>query len=1029
MISHHHFAFRVFIFPWCFLCLAICTAAFSQSADTTMARKYYDEGLAKMRTSEFKKSNELLNQSAGIYHKFDLKEKYISCQLAIATNFKLTGDFDKSDSIAVGALRFIQKYNLDWFSGAKFFKLRGQIKSRLGDYKEAEEYFRKAISYPSNVKMDSSFTGKVYNDIGNLCLRKRDLDGAIKYFNNSIPLLKEQSDKNITKGNIAIIYNEIGNYSRAISILNEVIDDEIKITNEKSATLKNHYLNIGRCYSDIFDSYKALEYFEKALDLYASNRTHPAVAKILNNIGIVYLDTKDYEKSRLYFDSAMALNAKLFAKNYEDFAYIFNNVGASYMEQRDYVKALDYYNKALSKNIVNADSFMIIRSYNKIGRVRMLEEKYDEALIFFNKAVTLGALYKSNSEIEISNEYIASIHATRKNYIEAIKSVNAAIGSLIPTFKPKTLYEFPDNSSLFVSYTLLELITNKAFYIKMLADEKKQIQLYTSALAAHESAVSFLDKLDDAYSDDRSKINLRKDFLTLFEEAIAISYDLYKKTKDDKYLEKAFYFSEKNKATRLRQAILHQYALRFSGIPDSLIAKETDLRSMVNHYQQSLLEDGGQTNEETQEKLFNLKNQHARLIEIFKQEYPKFYDLKYKSDVASVEDIRKQLLDDKSAMIKYFSGHSAYYAFVVTKDSLKIHKLVAPGNIDALSESMLQAIKGQDFKSYGYNAFQLYNNLIKPLSLPQAVNRLVIVPDGKLYYIPFEGLIKKLPADPVNVKSLAYLIRDYSVQYHVSATLMVENLSHKYLRPEKKFAAFAPIEFNPMLKIPALFGSEAEAKDAAKNMNGDCLVRNQATESTFKNTAGSYAILHLATHAVIDDYDPLKSKLLFSAATDSVNDGVLHNYELYNLQLQADLVTLSACNTGAGKLEEGEGVMSLARAFMYAGSQSLLMSLWPASDNASQLVMKFFYEELANGKSKAEALQKAKIRYLDQADELSADPFLWTNFVLVGDEGASPKSYIMWTTTLMMIILFAGYYFNRKNKSKLFSRFRKPARS
>jgi CHAT domain-containing protein/Tfp pilus assembly protein PilF len=996
--------------------------ALSQSVDSTLAKKFYDLGVEKSSGGEYEKANVLLFKSSAINKKLNLKDSYIKCQYTITWNFKNLGLFTDGEKTALAAITFVKQNKLDPFLIRKFCRLIGEMKSQIGDYKEAEKYFLIARGNAElKTTLDSTFLGLVYNDMGNLFSRTHALEDAIDHYYRAINMGGRKADMLTSKGNIGLTYSDLGNYSKAIAVLNEVIDEEIKLYGEDSHRLINHYVNIGRCFYDLGDSYTACEYFEKSLALSSSNRTNPLVAKILHNIGLTYFEREDYKKARIYFDSAIYLDRKSFKEDYPAFALSYNALGESEEQQGNFVSAMEYFSRGLKNGMVNNDTFMIIRSHNKIAHMKMQQKKYDDAMIILNNAIKLSHAYRHPSEVYLTRQYIAYIYSKAKDFSRAIDMINAGIRECTPGMKLNEEYD-STKAEVFANHQLLSLICDKGSYQKHLAELKTDVQLSLQALATFEWGVTLIDHLDITYSDEQSKLNLRKQFLSLYENAIGLSYDLFIKTKDKKFAEKAFYFSEKNKATQLRHFLRHEYAMKFSGIPDSLIARENDLRSLVRYYQQRVREEVMVDHSTTQDKLFNLSNQHARLLELFKNRYPRFYELKYKSHVATPGDIQHKLYNDNTTMVKYFGGDSTFYAFVVTKYDFQLFKLSSSAHIDRLSENFIKAIKEQDYKSYGYNAFQLYSELIKPLKIPQATDRIIIIPDGKLHYVPFEALVRTLPANAVNAKSFAYLVRDYSFQYHVSATLMVESLSYNELRPDKKFAAFAPIEFSPLLKIPALFGSEQEVKNAAQRMNGDCLVRDQATESAFKNSAGSYAIIHLATHAIIDNRDPLKSKLLFSAATDSLNDGILHNYELYNLQLQADLVTLSACNTGAGKLEEGEGVMSLARAFMYAGSQSLLMSLWPASDNASQLVMKYFYEELADGKTKTKALQLAKIRYLDQADDLSADPFLWSNFVLVGDEKVPPRSNFFVWISISLVALLIAYYIRRKNNIKLFGR-------
>ncbi len=179
--------------------------------------------------------------------------------------------------------------------------------------------------------------------------------------------------------------------------------------------------------------------------------------------------------------------------------------------------------------------------------------------------------------------------------------------------------------------------------------------------------------------------------------------------------------------------------------------------------------------------------------------------------------------------------------------------------------------------------------------------------------------------------------------------------------------------------------AEKEVTSISELMNGEVYCYDRATEKTFKEKAPNAGILHIATHAVVNDVNPLFSKLIFSPDPNSGEDGFLNTYELYNLKLKATMVVLSACNTGYGKLVRGEGIMSLARGFMYAGCPSLVISLWSVDDRSTSELMKSYYIRLVQGKSKDAALREAKLEFLKNADEVKANPFYWSGMIFIGN--------------------------------------------
>lgn len=179
--------------------------------------------------------------------------------------------------------------------------------------------------------------------------------------------------------------------------------------------------------------------------------------------------------------------------------------------------------------------------------------------------------------------------------------------------------------------------------------------------------------------------------------------------------------------------------------------------------------------------------------------------------------------------------------------------------------------------------------------------------------------------------------------------------------------------------------AEKEIKASASIWKGDFYIEKNATEENFKKLAGNAGIIHIASHTIIDDDEPMNSKLVFSPGADTLEDGLLHTYELYNMELHAQLACLSACNTGFGQLKSGEGVVSLAKGFFYAGVPNVMMSLWSVPDISTSEIMTYFYEELKNGAGKADALRNAKLKYLKTSDANTSDPYYWAAFTMIGD--------------------------------------------
>jgi len=335
----------------------------------------------------------------------------------------------------------------------------------------------------------------------------------------------------------------------------------------------------------------------------------------------------------------------------------------------------------------------------------------------------------------------------------------------------------------------------------------------------------------------------------------------------------------------------------------------------------------------------------------------------------------------------------------------------------ALSQDYSQAIN-----DYQQTSFAVYQMLMQePLAaLGSNIKNIIIVPDGQLGYLPFEALMTDAN------EAGSYLLKNYSFSYTYSSTLLNQLLNElPASKTSKQYAGFAPNYEEGLLAMLdtdeeqllrngnyQLPGAVSEVERISGIMQGKAWLASDATERNFKENANQYGILHLAMHGLLNDQEPMFSKLLFSQS-DTLEDGFLNAAEIYNLKLNAQLAVLSACNTASGKINRGEGIMSLSRAFMYAGCPSIVASLWKAPDAATSKIMVYFYENLKQGMHKSEAMRDAKLRYMEDNPGISSHPFFWSTFVAIGDMQPI-ESDNFWQTAwwqILLVVFFSALVF------------------
>ena len=412
---------------------------------------------------------------------------------------------------------------------------------------------------------------------------------------------------------------------------------------------------------------------------------------------------------------------------------------------------------------------------------------------------------------------------------------------------------------------------------------------------------------------------------------------------------------------------------------------------------------------EIRSKLLDLKNQYNKLIKDFERDYPKYFEMKYSNQYASVADIQKTL-PAHAALRSYFIGDSLISIFTLTQDSIRLDRTVKPEDFDfkiyelrrLITSSEQESIKKLPLESYSFY------RILFPKPLPDDINRLLIVQDGNLGLIPFEALITEAYSGSVIAyNNYPFLIKKYAIAYSYSANLYYKNIRRTMSLTDssstESWLGIAPVfknENNLVINdffVTPLPGSEKEVNTIENEfikhgLPADVLLFQDASEAYIKSEAiKKYKFLHIATHGFVNSEKPELSGIIMSTNKAGGNDGVLYSGEIYNLELNTDLVILSACETGLGKVLKGEGIIGLSRALLYAGTNNLIVSLWNVSDiSTSQLMIDFYANWLKNENSRtdfrfayAKDLQTAKLKMIKE--NKFGHPFFWSPFILVGN--------------------------------------------
>ncbi len=903
----------------------------------------------------------------------------------------------------------------------KYYESEGYNYLVKENYEEAYSFLIKSHNIKKEVLSETDLRlGNSYVNLGVLYYNTWRFEEALASYKEAEIIYRRIDSNYYDLGSVyinqAIVFRILGDYEKAKIYCNNGIRIYKKQSNIDYNLLSKAYYNLGIIYQYAEEYSDAIQSFTKALQYDRSNNQSDEL-NIVSSIAICYDRLHKNDQARKYYIDAIKIANSYYGYNNPENAPFLMNLGLFYIE--------------------------------KLNNFKSGKELYDNSLELYYRAANTKYTEISRCYFNIGEFYYLYHH----DYKLALKNIQKSLIFAEPDFNDTSIYSNPTFTNNILNVRLLESIKLKGRILLDSYRKNRDIKDLETSLNTFELAIQNIDRIRIRFDSEESRFIISRQQYETFKQAIVVASLLYEKTKNPIYLQKAMEFNEKARAFSLLISIRNLSAKQFGGIPQELLTQEKDLSRQLALYEELIFEEKKKDQqdllkiEQWEEKLFWLKQQNDQLLYDFERSYPEYYELKYDTKVIPIGDLIKSLKKDET-LIEYTVTDSIIYMYVFSQNSYNLIQSKVDSNffidINILRTYLTQPSFSSDvtdqFKEYCKSSYNIYRTLIDPCKNKIIGKTIIIIPDGLLSYIPFEALLT-FPeySNTIKYKNLPYLIKEYAINYAYSATLYCET-NDPQVNPTKELLAFAPdysnlYSQNQMTQINQDFldayrdnlipipGVKDEVRTISRLISGDVYTDDEATESRFKEMAGDYKILHLAMHTVVNNEDPMYSKLAFQQNVDNENDGFLNTYEIYNMRYNARMAVLSSCNTGYGKFMKGEGVMSLARGFMYAGCPSIVMTLWEVSDKSGAQLMQSFYKNLKAGKSKAEALQQAKLNFLKNADNLRANPYFWSSYVIIGDTNPLyPKSYktFYWLTGIfiLFVIVIAGFIRIRKKSRK-----------
>lgn len=851
------------------------------------------------------------------------------------------------------------------------------------------------------------------NDEGNVYFDAGKYDEALACFEKSLHL------KTIFLGevhlDVADSYNNIGNTYYYKGLYDKALDSHFKskqiktqLLGKDNIVLASTYNGIGICYDAQGFYSKALAYYNKSLDLRSRylGKDNPSVAQNYNNLGLCYFSTRLFDNALIYLNQALQIRQQHYGVEHASVAQTLLNIGACFYQKQECDEALYYYEKSLKirKVIYGNKHPNITTALNNIGLCFSCKNQYKKALAYHYEALDIRLRTLGQDHPSLANIYrdTANCLCEMRDFDGALNNLQKALQIVIPGFSPKNNIQNPPIQQYLDAHILLEILQSKAACLQKM--HEKQVQEHTQkkygyqALKTYQLAAKLVEQIRRGYEAESTHLTLAEKAHQMYEAAIetAISNGV---------VEMAFTFAEQGKGMVLLSSLKDIDARLAANIPEKWLQEADDLKVRLTELDTAIRRERNQIetkrNKEGlrvwQNQHFDYQRKYESLIERLEGEFPNYFQLKYDVHTIDLQDLQ-QSLEEEMAMVEFFVGSKQTYIWVIGRHFVLKEKIVlTERELSEKVEDLIEAIYAENDKEYRKWAHELYALLLeKCLSYPflENIQNLQIIPDGNLNFLPFEVLLMHLDTSN-KYNDLAYLVRRFAISYHYSSTLWQygKRKESSEIATKSNFVGFAPVYLSEQPQTEKMYApllhsvSEITTIKKAfqqKGHNVAAYLHLEASKRRFRNQAANYKYVHIAAHAFSQshfgqDETYTLDGIVFSSQKNGTSN-VLTMAEIYNLTLRADLVVLSCCDSGIGKIAKGEGVMAINRGFLYAGAKNVIYTLFKVYDQQSAELMQYLYEEILEEKPYGIALQAAKFKMISQ----NLAPKYWSGFVHIG---------------------------------------------
>jgi CHAT domain-containing protein/tetratricopeptide (TPR) repeat protein len=785
---------------------------------------------------------------------------------------------------------------------------------------------------------------------------------AVKQIHQALGLANIMGDKSyeeVSIGYLARAYELQGAYSLALATWRRAF--EIAKDIDDVINLRRYPRYIGNINYLLGDLPAALQEFQTGLEMAITANDGEMQAAYLSQLGEVFVAMNQPDQAIAYFNRLTEIKGKPSKPPFQ--LFLLDLTSPFYLKIGEYQKAQETIQQALKLARELSDAEREMRALNYLGELHGLLNDYGQAINAYREALRLAH--------------------DRNNPLHAWTAC----------------------AGLALAY--------------------ERLGQFDDAREYYRQAIKTMERVRAGLGVEEEKAGFFQDKVKVYKGLIAVLLHMHSKDANPRYDVEAFQVAEGARARALLDLLGEAKNVDQTIDPD-LLKRQQEIQTSVSKLNAQLINErskepakqGEAKIKELEEALNKTDEDLADWLRELRRRNRRYADLKYPEPLKLEQ--AQRMLNDHSLVLAYSLGERESFLFAVSRDGYRVAKLPPSSDIGKSVETLIAAITdrtGASLEKYRAQAVELYKELIQPAGdLLAGKRELIIIADDALHRLPFETLI--CPS-PVAVRSdyskWPYLIGQFAVSYapSMSALASLPDYHKETGAPQKAFVAYADPNYDQQntpiiaavvrsagdgqqLKLGRLLNSRDEVEGIAKLFakdEADLYLEDSASEENVKSKdrLRQYRIVHFSAHGLVNEKRPRFSGIVLSLPKVdkegkplSEEDGVLSAYEILNLTLNADLVVLSACQTGTGKEIKGEGMMGLMRAFMYAGTPSVVVSLWNVNDRSAADLMIRFYKHLwkpgSEKLNKAEALRKAQLELIDRGSK----PYHWAPFILVG---------------------------------------------